>query len=292
MIWFLLCSVDQIISSPPDSPDGDGDGDAATNTLTQRERLNFCNTNPVNISAVVDGPEWAYPDVVIVLAGGVGADGVPHEAVRRRLDAAAAIYRAPPAGRGAPALICNGGGTAHKPRFVDAAGFAVPEATLMARYLVNECGVPGDAVFPEGFSDDSIGNAFFVRAMHFQWRPLWRRIVLITSDFHAARAEAVYRWVFSLQPCPCLMIPGNFYTLRVLGTSGDCLEPEALALRREREAKSLASFTAPSGVAARVRTMASAHAWLWKEHGCYAAGSVIKEREPAAVKDAALLKSY
>ena len=66
--------------------------------------------------------------------------------------------------------------------------------------------------------------------------------------------------------------------------------PEALALRREREAKSLAGFRA--GVAARVRTMVEAHAWLWGEHGCYAAGSVIQARKAPAVKDAALLKSY
>ena len=45
-------------------------------------------------------------------------------------------------------------------------------------------------------------------------------------------------------------------------------------------------------MAARCRTMAEAHAWLWREHGCYAAGSVIKEREEPTVKDEALLKSY
>ena len=58
------------------------------------------------------------------------------------------------------------------------------------------------------------------------------------------------------------------------------------------EAKSLAAFAGPSGVAARVRTMAEAHAWLWTEHGCYAAGSVAKPRAAPAVKDEALLKSY
>lgn len=41
----------------------------------------------------------------------------------------------------------------------------------------------------QGFSDDTLGNAFFARTMHTEWRPQWRRLLLITSDFQARGAE-------------------------------------------------------------------------------------------------------
>ena len=86
-------------------------------------------------------------------------------------------------------IICNGGGTAHKPRHTDAAGFALSEAQLMAKVLIHEHGCDQADVFQEGHSDGTIGNAFMYRAMHTEWRA-WRRLLLTTSDFQLARAEA------------------------------------------------------------------------------------------------------
>ena len=75
-------------------------------------------------------------DAIVVLAGGVGDDGQPHVTVLRRLERAAQMYQQQlKSGGRAPAIVCNGGGTTHKPKFVDAAGYAIPEAALMGRRL-------------------------------------------------------------------------------------------------------------------------------------------------------------
>ena len=127
-------------------------------------------------------------DAVIVLAGGVDAEGRPHETVLRRLRRAAKLY-APSQQRGHRLIVVpNGGGTTHKPKWVSPAGYAVPEAALMARVLQEE-GVDPHDIYLEGYSDDTIGNAYFVRAVHAD-PSQWRRLLVITSDFQMPRTAA------------------------------------------------------------------------------------------------------
>ena len=144
-----------------------------------------------HVSSSLDRDFEGDPDAIIVLAGGVDRSGEPHETVMRRLQQAESHYREQTARTGkSPAVICNGGGTTHKPKWVDAAGYAVPEAALMGRKLIG-MGVSRSDVYVEGYSDDTIGNAFFVRVMHMDLRPMWRRILIITSRFQLARTEAL-----------------------------------------------------------------------------------------------------
>ena len=97
-------------------------------------------------------------DAIVVLAGGVRDEtGAPHETVMRRLQAAAEVYQQQVLRTGvAPAVICNGGGTTHKPKWVDKAGYAVPEAALMGRELI-AMGIKSRDVYIEGYSDDTLG---------------------------------------------------------------------------------------------------------------------------------------
>ncbi len=173
-------------------------------------------------------------------------------------------------------------GTSHKPRWRDAQGFAVPEAALMAAGLQAR-GVPAAAIVLESLSDDTVGNAFAARALHTEWRPDWRRLLLITSDFQLPRAAAVYGWLFALTPAP----PGDAYALRCAGVpdSGGVVEPGALAARLAREAASLAAFQA--GLPVKLRSMADVHAWLFREHKAYAPPTA-----PREAVDAALLATY
>ena len=96
-------------------------------------------------------------DVLVVLAGGVDDQGTPHETVMRRLRRAAQMYRqaAQP-----PGIVCNGGGTTHKPKWTDAAGYAVPEAALMGRQLLT-LGVPANDVYVEGCAHAGAISIFF-----------------------------------------------------------------------------------------------------------------------------------
>ena len=72
---------------------------------------------------------------------GSQAGGRPHEAVMRRLRRAAKLYAASRERGHTLAVVANGGGTTHKPRWVSPAGYAVPEAALMARELEAEGGL-------------------------------------------------------------------------------------------------------------------------------------------------------
>lgn len=221
-----------------------------------------------------------FPDVLLVLAGGVDDDGVVHPSVARRLDAAAELHSR---SGGALPIVCNGGGTAHKPRWCDAAGFAVPEAQLMADGL-RARGVPVASIYLEALSDDSIGNALAARLLHTDPRPGWRAVWVLTSDFQAARAHAIYAWALRLAPSPAA--GGPYGPLRTLAVpDGGAVEADALAARAAREAASLAAFLA--GVGATVTTIEAAHEFMFARHGAYA------PRTAARVPlDAATLKTY
>ena len=54
---------------------------------------------------------------------------------------------------------------------------------------------------------------------------------MITSEFHAARTEAIFDWIFGASP-------KRGYELGYLDTPDDGLAPEEVAARAEREAKS------------------------------------------------------
>lgn len=210
-----------------------------------------------------------------MLAGGVGEDGSVHSTVERRLQAAAALYKL----RRMP-IIANGGGTAHKPKFVDAAGFPVPEAQIMASRLV-ELGVAVEDVYPEGFSDDTIGNAFLCRTMHTEWSG-WRSLLLITSEFQMARASATYKWLFALPPLVG-SVPYDIVPTAV--PDSGTLPEDVLAARCEREAASLASFS--RGVGATVLSLEALHKWLFTQHKAYAV-----RLEPREALDPTILKTY
>mmetsp|Transcript_82948 Transcript_82948/g.230399 ORF Transcript_82948/g.230399 Transcript_82948/m.230399 type:complete len:280 (+) Transcript_82948:80-919(+) len=210
-------------------------------------------------------------DLLIVLAGGVDESGRPLCAVHERLLVAARML---PQRNGSstldlPAVLMNGGGMAWKPRFTDVNGFAVPEAALMARELANMSEIPTENMYLEGFSEDTIGNAFFARTMHADLRPDWQRILVITSRFHMARARAIYRWIFSLKPLPSK----GRYELEFREANDSCVEARALARRRRQEADSLKKFR--EGSLPKMRTLSQVHRFLYQRHGGYSLKGIL-----------------
>ena len=146
---------------------------------------------------------------------------------------------------------------------------------------LRERGVALTHVVLEGLSDDTIGNAFCVRALHLEWRSEWRSLLLITSDFQLPRAEAVYRWVLALEPKK-----EYAYALCCAGVPDfGTMEAEALASRAQRECASLHAFQV--GVGAVYSSMEQVQSWMFSTHEAYAPRS--KER---AALDAATLKTY
>lgn len=154
---------------------------------------------------LADSRKKEKPSLIVVLAGGVTPHGVPHESVLRRLDAALIVSRSAPA---PVPILCNGGGTTHKTKWVDSYGFSTPEAHLMARYLVNNGVSPRD-ILVEGYSDDTLGNALMARTMIMQWMAL-KKVLIITSNFHLPRTKIIYEWAMKLSPgrthTPCAVL--------------------------------------------------------------------------------------
>ena len=224
-------------------------------------------------------------DVIIVLAGGVGSNGVPHETVLRRLRRAAQLYKEQEAATGTgPVVVCNGGGTTHKPKWVDKSGYAIPEAALMGRELIS-MGVKATDVYAEGYSDDTIGNAFFVRVMHIDVRPEWRRLRVITSAFQMERTKALYDWVFGLAPLPA----GKPYYDMAYESVDDngALPPTALSRRRTREAESLRTFQ--SGNLVRMQRLAELHEFVNLKHSGYTVDGYLSKK---ALRSSPLAQSY
>lgn len=121
-----------------------------------------------------DGTE----DAVIVLGAGLRGEDVSLT-LARRLDVAVAYHR-----RNPRALIVVSGG--------QGANEQIPEALAMRRYLT-ERGVPEELILMEDRSTDTSENFAFSKAMLEERLGRDFRTVVVTTDFHAFRAEILAR---------------------------------------------------------------------------------------------------
>jgi uncharacterized SAM-binding protein YcdF (DUF218 family) len=191
-------------------------------------------------------------DAFLVPGGGLREDGEIPPWVRVRLDRALEL-------RTAEYLIPLSAGTVHKPPPLDAERFPILESIAARTYLV-EHGMPADRILPETCSYDTIGNAYFSRVVHVDPAG-FRRLLVITSDFHMARTEIIFRWVYGLPPTGYTL---DFETVPDVG-----IGREALDARIQREATSLEQLRT---IIPRIGTLRRLHRWLYTDHGAYAAG--------------------
>lgn len=156
-------------------------------------------------------------------------------------------------------LIPLSAATTHRSMPLDSHGRPLYESLQAARYFVAR-GVAPSTIAIEAASLDTIGNAWFSRVLHAEPRGL-RKLLVITSGFHAARTEAAFRWVYGLTP-----LPGRF-ELDFDATPDAGISAEALAARRAHEASNLTNLRA---LIPRHTTVKSFHRWLYSEHRAYA----------------------
>ena len=124
----------------------------------------------------------AYPEIIVVLGGGMLPDGTPAPATLARAEAAADAARAHPDA----AIICSGShGVGRKPKRSEAASMAD---------LIVERGVDRARIFLEDQSRDTIGNAVYVADRYLGAIPA-RPIYLVTSPFHLERSVETFRLV-------------------------------------------------------------------------------------------------
>ena len=221
-------------------------------------------------------------DAILVLGG--GAPPAPRKQlpfVAARCEAAAEIWAA--AASTKPKILTLSAGTAHVPQLLDARGAVIFEATASAAVLV-DLGVAVEDVFVETTSYDTISNAFFARTDHSDLAG-WRRLLVITSDFHVERTEAIFRWVFGAAPT-------EHYAISYLGTADRGLSVDEVQARRAREAKSADNVR--TRLAPAHPTLKSVREFLVSKHDLYSASGLVARASRSAAPDAddALLASY
>jgi uncharacterized SAM-binding protein YcdF (DUF218 family) len=129
-----------------------------------------------------DGDLEGFPEVAVVLGGGLRRSGEPTNSTAARARAAAQLAHT----RSDLALIASGShGEGPAP--------SRTEAAVMAD-LIAEAGVGRERIFLEERSRDTIGNAVEV-AERYLARIDPRPIYLVTSPFHLERALVVFRHV-------------------------------------------------------------------------------------------------
>ncbi len=203
-------------------------------------------------------------DAILIPGGGLLDNGGVPPWVTARLDRALEV-------RTTELLIALSAGTTHRRR-------AAFESVEAARYLIRR-GAPAESVLIEASSYDTIGNAWFSRVLHAEPRRL-RRLLVISSAFHIARCEAVFRWVYGLAP------RAVEFELAFDAVADAGIPDEALRARRERESASLQALLP---LTASCRDVHSFHRWLYGEHLAYAARAMCDPPPPAT---GAVLDTY
>ncbi len=190
-------------------------------------------------------------DVILVPGGGVRKGGEIPPWTKARLDRAVQISKKEP-------IVTLSAGTVHRPPPLDERGFPVFESIAASQYLMKK-GIEPNRILTETCSYDTIGNAYFSRAIHVE-PGQFKKICIITSDFHMPRTEAIFRWVYGLDD------PGNSYQLIFESVPDTGIPDKALEARVEKERKSLIQFEDTRN---RIHSLQQLHDWMYSEHAAY-----------------------
>ena len=203
------------------------------------------------------------PDAIIVPGGGVRDGGILPPWVVNRFDRALELHNSEP-------IVCLSGGTVHRPPPLDPEGRPIFEAVAGARYLMSR-GVDPKLIYTETSSYDTIGNALFARLLHADPRQ-WKRLLIITSEFHLDRTRQIFRWIFSLTP-------DRGYELQFDSVHNTGMPDADLTFRQARERASLEAVRA---LESRLQDIEAVHHWLFTEHKAYAAPAfeAVPTRDP------------
>lgn len=197
-------------------------------------------------------------DAIMVPGGGLDEEGRPLPCVLSRLDAALAHANT------SDYFLMLGRYSAHVPPVVDNASFPIDEATAAGSYLIDH-GIEGSRIYLDRWSMDTIGNAVFARLMHSDPRA-WRKLLVITSEFHMPRVRAIFDWIFTLPPAGA----GGPVDLSYEATPNTGMSDSIVQARMLKEAESLKSL---NDTKQNVTDLAELHQFIFGEHDAYMAGT-------------------
>lgn len=190
-------------------------------------------------------------DAILIPGGGVRAGGALPSWVQRRLERAVEIY----AGE---TIVTLSAGTTHRPPPLDAEGFPILESVAAAQYL-RERGIPPERLITETISYDTVGNAFFSRILHVDIRG-WQKLLVIASDFHLPRVEALFNWVYRLTPAH------GSYELQYECVADPEMDAGVLEARQQQEQRRLETIRP---ITDKIKNLREFHHWLFTEHEAY-----------------------
>lgn len=211
-------------------------------------------------------------DAIIIPGGGLESEtGLPQPWVRSRLDAALRLSSR------TTYFVALSRGTTHRSPPVNGRGFPILESAASAKYLLDNGLDNPKRILLDGWSLDTIGNAFFARNMICQPMALLR-CCIITSAFHMPRTRAIFEWVFSLGE--------DRFQLDYVVTPDIGLDNSMSSARRRKEEESLTKLrqqTIPS-----IQSLSALSQFLFMEHGAYNTEAAQIGATPCEGKDASV----
>ena len=120
----------------------------------------------------------------------------------------------------------------------ESTGQVVHEGTAYAEYLIDVWGVPASSILKESSSYDTVGNGYFSAMIH-AVPDGWKRVAVVTSDFHMPRSRAIFETVYELvHRSLSVRIELEFVSVRDEGV----VDGGVREVRVEKEAKSLETW--------------------------------------------------
>ena len=211
-------------------------------------------------------------DVIVVLGGGAPRTvDLPPSYVLTRCKAAAQVYhQASPSNK--PKILTLSAGTAHVPQLLSSDGLPVWESTASASYLMKELNIPPTDVYAETTSYDTISNAFFTRTSFCDIIG-WKRLLIITNDFHIMRTKYIFDWVMNV-PDKKSADSSKKYQLYFLSTKDEGLSGEAVRVRNEREEKS--ANNVKNKLSKQYTTLSEVFDFMTQNHSFYTAEKLVE----------------
>ncbi len=229
-------------------------------------------------------------NALVVLGGGVAPDGTVPLHTEYRLRKAIELYTRYKSGYhdNDVHIITLSNGTPHKPNPTDSQGFPISESNAAVKYLLASKQVDPNDNFEENTSLDTLGNAYFLRAVHLD-PGHYDKVSIITSSFHIQRARAMFELVLALPAHKGASWFGshNAPSLEFISTEAGLAE-DILKSRIIREAASLKFFQ--SDTRHQFSDFESCRKYIFQKHKAYHASRLLGEEEKALSK--AELASY
>jgi len=168
-------------------------------------------------------------DAILVLGGGRPIHrSLPPPWVTSRCDLAAQAHNL----LDKTPILTLSAGTAHADQLLNDKGLPVWESEASALYMIAKHQIAVENIFMETSSYDTIGNAYFARTSFCEvFR--WKKLLIITSEFHMPRTRAIFDWIFNTPNNSGGENPG--YRLLYLQSPNSGLSEEIVAARIERE---------------------------------------------------------